>query len=805
MDGSMKSAFQRMAGGLLRASVLAASVWVAGAVCVCAQEGEEVGALVVLGEEDLAERAEIARNLYRRITPGDGPLVQDAGTWPAAWEEFGAAWDGAAAEREFGAWAVPVAVSQEGGATVVRDADGLELWRGMTDFAKPESAGVVLTGALVGEEEWAGYEAVREHVEADARLEAAPPRGGATNGLRFASVAVGTNGAVELALAWEQDGEVDIFAYGVPHDPDIRVLTWTNDENVVVITTNTVWTQTGQNLMGYGNDWEWRGTAVVTNGEGLFADGGIPDYLSIVRFYAAVEAVDTDGDGLNDGVERFVCHTDSSSQDTDGDGVPDGSDPYPAVSNVFWTVTTTNEYLQHYYRPNCSQNAPAVRVATEDVVGARPTADSVVQDVTVTGFVDDGIKVDGTGVDWRRDIHVFDHRSIAGEIADLQSGQFELQLWDWPRADYEGPNEARFGDTNGVPFRVEWTWKVPVGVTLEAVYSGQIPGRTCNEAGDDGPMCMSTRSNDLGYLYIAASVHPAELPVAGLIEVRHENDVLVSSTIQNPVTTIEFTPAGGRELYDVAAGADMNGDGILQAAETTIVLENAVRLLKHSDYVYSRTMLRGAAAVSPGIGSQLLEAFGDDEVPPDAINWPVVLTSEELTHAVGAFWSVDCDAMTQMYIYGPETDVAAAVGEDSALVETVTEALGCHSAEVASWFATNVGDVHVFGPWDWGAEGVQLDGLGLSLAFGHVNPAGTVSVTVRRSDFKVVRAVYAGQFTDVYDFSYTGAYPSVHGATVQAGFSTWGQSGRVFKVRVGFACDTEEFDYCFGAGGGVSP
>ena len=783
-----------------------------GGPSVRAQETEGFDTGVVLGEEDLAERAEIARNTFRRITPGNEPLVQDVGTWPALWEAFGANWATAAVGREYGAWVVPIQVAQENGATVIRDADGRELWRGATDFAKEESASVTLTGGLVAEADWDGYEGVRnfanvwqnggifaEHWQNGGVGRAVPAS--RTNGLRFTSIEAGTNGTVALSLAWEEDGDADIFVYAVPHDPGERVFTWTNDENQVVTVTNAVWTMAGPNFSGFDNDWEWRGTATVTNGEGLFIDTGIPDYLGVMRFYAAAEANDTDGDGWNDGWERFVFHTDPT--------VPNNGNPNSSgtneTTNVFWFVTTTNEYAQRYGRPDCSLNAPAQRVVTIPVSSAAPTTNSIVHDVTVTGFVDDNIKVDGTGVDWRRNVHEFDHRSITNEIADLQSGQFSLELWDWPRADYEGPNEARFGDTNGVPFRVEWTWKVPVEVVLEAVYSGQIPGRTCNEAGADGPMCMGTRSNDLGYLSIVASVHPAELPVAGLIEVRHENDVLASSAIQNPVTTIEFAPAGGRELYDVAAGADMNGDGVLQATETTIVLKNAVRLLKHSDYVYSCTVLRGMAGLSTGIGSHLLEAFLDDEVPPDAIDLPVSLTAAELTHAMGAFWSFDCDAMTRMYIYGPETDVAVAVGKDSALVETVAEALGRHSAEVASWFAANTGDVHVFGPWNWGTNGVELDGLGLSLAFGHVNPEGTVSVTVRRSDFKVVRAVYDGQFTDVYDFSYTGAYPSIHGATAQSGFSTWGQSGRVFKVRVGFSCDTEEFDYCFGGAGGVSP
>ncbi|MBQ7251760.1 MAG: hypothetical protein IJS32_04075 [Kiritimatiellae bacterium] len=43
-------------------------------------------------------------------------------------------------------------------------------------------------------------------------------------------------------------------------------------------------------------------------------------------FYAAAEANDTDGDGLNDGMERFVHHTDPTNEDSDGDGWTDGEE-----------------------------------------------------------------------------------------------------------------------------------------------------------------------------------------------------------------------------------------------------------------------------------------------------------------------------------------------------------------------------------------------------------------------------------------------------------------------------------------------
>ncbi|MBQ7252179.1 MAG: hypothetical protein IJS32_06225, partial [Kiritimatiellae bacterium] len=292
-----------------------------------------------------------------------------------------------------------------------------------------------------------------------------------TNGLRFTSVDVETNGTVALSLAWEEDGDADIFVCAVPHDPGVRVFTWTNDENQVVTVTNTVWTMAGPNLSGFDNDWEWRGTATVTNGEGLFVDTGIPDYLGVMRFYAAAEANDTDGDGWNDGWERFVFHTDPT--------VPNNGNPDPSgtneTTNVFWFVTTTNEFDDQYWMGTCTSNAPAQRVVTESVSTAAPTTNSVVYDVTITGFVDDNIKVDNHDVDWRRNVHEFDHRNITNEINDLQSGQFSLELWDYPLADYAGPNEARFGDTNGVPFRVEWTWAVPMEFRLEHITTNGAP------------------------------------------------------------------------------------------------------------------------------------------------------------------------------------------------------------------------------------------------------------------------------------------------------------------------------------------
>ncbi|MBR4189875.1 MAG: hypothetical protein IKQ55_07940 [Kiritimatiellae bacterium] len=312
------------------AAVLAGAAALATGTGEAESPAEEPDNAVVLGEEDLADRAEILRNMYRRITPPDIPLVQDVGTWPAAWEEFGENWNAAAADREYGAWVVPVEVSQEDGLTVVKDGDGAVLWRGWTDFARPESVDVVLTGGLVAEEDWAAYEGVRDAVAAlrdTAGTTPAPPmRTTPTNGLRFTAHEWTTNGTFRLRLAYEIDTNVDVFAYAVACTSSVVVATWTNDENQVITDTNTVWTSVGLPFNGMESDWEQRGTVAISNGVAEFEDSGFSEELSRLRFYAAAVAEDTDGDGLNDGEESFVYHTDSAVADSDGDGLNDGAE-----------------------------------------------------------------------------------------------------------------------------------------------------------------------------------------------------------------------------------------------------------------------------------------------------------------------------------------------------------------------------------------------------------------------------------------------------------------------------------------------
>jgi len=339
---------------------------------------------------------------------------------------------------------------------------------------------------------------------------------------------------------------------------------------------------------------------------------------------------------------------------------------------------------------------------------------------------------------------------------------------------------------------------VILSVELTAAYSDQIPGRECNALPGQNPMYMGARADNRGYLQIDATVQPQQINNIGMVGVRHGTSILASEPIQTPRTPVDFAPSGGRELYEVVAGCDLNTDGTLQNSEVTEVMTDQLMLLTQGDYNWSRGVLNNYAIITIGVGSQLLEAFNDNIVPPNVVNTATTIASTELTHPVGASWDATCSAATRLYTYIEGTDVSDDVEEDSHTITALQTSLGQHQAEVQNYFTQNpTVNEHTFGSWNWQANGLDFDGLALQFAFGHVNVAGTVSVTVRRSDLAVTHISYTGSFTDIYDFNYTGAYPSEHGATVQAGFPTLGVGGRVFRDRVEFSRDTTNFNYDF--------
>jgi len=219
------------------------------------------------------------------------------------------------------------------------------------------------------------------------------------------------------------------------------------------------------------------GMVGVTNSEtNVFVDTSFTEDRAKVRFYAAAPAIDSDEDGLNDGFELFVSHSDPASGDGDHDGIGDAQEfaagSKPSVSNVWWVTTTTNEVSYWEYVGNQqSWPGPPVQKFETNIVGNAPALLRVVKDVRIDGEVDDVIKVGSYDVNTNRGPKTFSNLSITNINPNLQSGEFMLRLFDYPAQGHSGHNEVRLGTTNGVPFRVFWEWWTPFDVRLEPIWT----------------------------------------------------------------------------------------------------------------------------------------------------------------------------------------------------------------------------------------------------------------------------------------------------------------------------------------------
>lgn len=235
---------------------------------------------VILDKTDFVERAEIARNLFSCMTPDDCPLVQHLGILPALQDEFAGFWSDSPLEFLQGVWTVPLRLEQDADTseTVVRNAEGRELWRQFTDFSRKDAGNVLLLCNLATADSWPRRDAFAPDADMGQTpsppSRTVPPQTNAPSALRFSAIEEPTNNCFRLSFAWDCDGSVEIFAKGVVCTSWVETLVWTNEENFVVTNDTTRWNVV-QNFQGSADVWERRGLAAVSAGTGEFVDSHV--------------------------------------------------------------------------------------------------------------------------------------------------------------------------------------------------------------------------------------------------------------------------------------------------------------------------------------------------------------------------------------------------------------------------------------------------------------------------------------------------------------------------------------------------
>ena len=315
----------------------------------------------VLDIQDLAEGAEVQRRMFNRITPPGlswtQPMFPPVAPFDAQYFD-GQFLEGLLGEDKNSVAIYPLSLIQdpqtretliynaEGELIAAIPADGVS--REWPTDADPSR--VILQLDLLPAEDVEPYLYTERRIEETLARHNAPRSaksgGAATRGLEAGEFGIcniqGTTNGTMFITVTNGVNVAEVFAYTVWHTSSVVVVTWTNEQSNVVTDTNTVWHQVSPAFNGLESAWECLTTnLVLTNGVGIYEDANISSNARI-RFYAVANRQDSDGDGLTDGSEIFLHHTDPQSIDTDGDGLLDGYDIPVWIGEPRYTAWANN-------------------------------------------------------------------------------------------------------------------------------------------------------------------------------------------------------------------------------------------------------------------------------------------------------------------------------------------------------------------------------------------------------------------------------------------------------------------------------
>ena len=387
-----------------------------------------------------------------------------------------------------------------------------------------------------------------------------------------------------------------------------------------------------------------------------------------------------------------------------------------------------------------------------------------------------------------------------------------------------------------------------VPIQLTDVISDQISGNEANKLPDglpytgdaNNPILMAACSGTTANIAVKVTTPPFALSKI-LVAVRKVqsdgNGPILGSTPaqQGPTKTLiqftaeEFHASNSLDtsnLYEVVAGYDANGDGVLSKNEIAVVFaatdgtstppHDKFRVVTKSFYDSMESYLESISNDLPtGYSGNFLNSFLTGSAIPGATLGTFDLTSTYpgLSHPLGAVWATPGnDATAVLNTFGTSTAESLDTADSNAVNQIIDATLNSEAPEMVNYFVQNPntdshGFTYSFLPSASSVDFVKTEGgtSALGLAFGKVTLNGIFTATVSplgvitsQHQVSVTSVNVTGNFSDVYDFNYYGAPLSLLGlslqlpldaASVQAGYATLSSSkpaGRVYQSKVNF-------------------
>ena len=145
-----------------------------------------------------------------------------------------------------------------------------------------------------------------------------------------------TNGNTQITVTNGTDAS-EVFASTVWHTSSVSVVVWTNEFDEVLTNSHTAWHPVSPAFDAIESAWvSLTSSLPLSNGVGVFMDTDTPDEAR-VRFYAAAQLVDSDGDGISDGEEIFLYRTD-----------PNDAADFPAIPELDAALADVNALQMGY-------------------------------------------------------------------------------------------------------------------------------------------------------------------------------------------------------------------------------------------------------------------------------------------------------------------------------------------------------------------------------------------------------------------------------------------------------------------------